>query len=118
MTLDKVDGKIPTVTAKLSRENIHQFKGWAIDTETKNVPEEIWVILESEKQDFYLAEAIRYKRPDVVKHFNFSEYLMSGFILNVNARKLPPGAYSVFVGQRLKDGKIHLHLTGARVERL
>ena len=110
----RINGKIVPTVFKIRSNNIHQFKGWAINHTRQTSPFEIWIVLKL-KEKYYFAEAVRFDRPDVASHFNHDGYLKSGFFLNARLNEIPAGNYSFNIGQRLSDGKIHLVDTGTKV---
>jgi hypothetical protein len=110
----RINGKIVPMIYQIRSNNIHQFKGWAINHSGQTSPSEVWIVLKL-KEKYYFAEAVRFDRPDVALHFNHRGYLKSGFFLNARLHEIPFGNYSFNIGQRLSDGKIHLIDTGTKV---
>ena len=90
--------------AKLPTTQDFRVSGWAYDNKTSTSPEHIRVQLNSvDGQVSKIFEAIRVKRPDVVKAFSTPGAEMSGFEAVVPANTLTAGQYEIVILQDMPD---------------
>jgi hypothetical protein len=95
-SLDSIGGKNDLITYGKAGSTL--MAGWAYDTTTKASPKELQLRLAGatgSPETIKVTELL--DRPDVVKAFNNSEILKSGFSLNADLSALKPGAYVITI---------------------
>ena len=74
-----------------------RIHGWAVDDESKLLPEETYLRLESSNGRRFYAATMPEDRPDVARHLGQAAFVKAGFRALVSAENLPPGEYQAMI---------------------
>lgn len=92
--LDVINGSQELIVQ--AKPQVVDFRGWAVDSESKTVPDRVNVVLTNKHGRAYVfPHATRNPRPDVVKAFKRDSYLQSGYRVLADVSSLPDDTYLI-----------------------
>lgn len=103
--LDVINGSQDLVVE--AKTKTVDFRGWAVDSETKTVPDNVNVVLTNKQGHAYtFSHAQRNPRPDVVKALKQENYLQSGYRVLADLSSLTNDTYLISLQMPTQDSVI------------